>query len=592
MSWESDNHNFDYYSVCADVQDSTLEYWFKIDTEEGEILYDKAGAVLSDRPVIPFRIIPGFKTPAWSKGCLYYQIFTDRFCRAGEGNSIAEPRMYCGKPVICSEWNDPVDKDTYRQLYGGNLEGIISKLPYLKDLGIEAIYLNPIFQSPSSHKYDCADYEHIDTGFGVPGDIDASDRLFEKLVSGAHDLGIKVVIDGVFNHCSSDHKWFDREGRNKDVHGAYGYPDSPYHHRFLFENSECTEYEAWWGVPTLPKLNYEDDDSLVDDILGVAGKWISAPYNADGWRLDVAADLGHSPEFNHEFWKKFRSAVKNTGKDKLILAEHYDDVRDWLNGREWDSIMNYRGFMEPVSFFFTGIDKHSDSANMDIKGSAEELEKVITLENALMPDSSVFSSLNQLDNHDHSRFLTRTSGKVGRMDVSDPGNADRDVKKSVLRQAAAFMYFWKGSPGLYYGDEAGICGFTDPDNRRCYLWDDADEDLMYYFKCLGNLRKSHSYIKDASTVILYAEDNIFAFARFTDREYLITVVSAAQNAATIHLPVWQVGLPGFEENREVVCVMAGWKNGYSFDSRPFIAHNGLLTADIEPEGVLVFAGKL
>ena len=593
MDWESEGHNFDYYSAEIQIEDTAAEYYFSIDTDEGEIVYDKAGVISDERPCIPFRIIPGFKTPEWSKGCLYYQIFTDRFCRTGAGGAAGDPeKLYGGEPVIYSEWGDPVAEDTYRQFYGGNLKGVISRLPYLKELGIEAIYLNPVFESPSSHKYDCADYEHIDTGFGVPGDAEASDRVFEELTSAAHDCGIKIVLDGVFNHCSSDHKWFDIEGRNRDIPGAYGNPESPYHDRFVFKDDECTEYEAWWDVPTLPKLNYEGDARLAKDIYNTAKKWISAPYSADGWRLDVAADLGHTPEYNHSFWKGFRKAVKAEGEEKLILAEHYEEASEWLSGGEWDSIMNYRGFMDPVSYFFTGIEKHSDLEIESLKGNAEMLKNTLALEAALIPESSCLSSLNQLDNHDHSRFLTRTNGTTGRAATSEPGSADRRVRKGVLRQAAAFMYFWKGSPGLYYGDEAGLCGFTDPDNRRCYPWGSADEDLVYYFKCLGAVRKTHSYIKTASTVILYAENSIFAFARFTDREYLITVVSAAEEKVRAEIPVWPAGLPGFEENREVNCIMSGWSSGYSFEVKPFIAHHGLLTAELEPEGVLVFAGIL
>lgn len=591
MTWESEKHNFDYYTAGIEVKDSVIPYSFRIETEEGEVRYDKAGAVRGERPILPFRIIPGFRTPDWSKGCLYYQIFPDRFCRVG-GEQQKPETLYSGKPVIWSDWDDPLHKDTYRQIYGGNLQGIISRISYLKELGIEAFYLNPIFKSPSSHKYDCADYEHIDTGFGVYGDEEASDRLFSELVRTAHEAGIKVVIDGVFNHCSSDHKWFDKEEKNADVRGAYKNPDSPYHDRFVFRNRACTEYEAWWNVPTLPKLNYEGDPSLERDILNVARKWITGPFGADGWRLDVAADLGHSEKYNHEFWKKFRTAVKEAGEDKLILAEHYEDARAWLSGGEWDSIMNYRGFMEPVSFFFTGIDKHSDSAAPVLKGNAEGLRKILNLECALMPDSSVLSALNQLDNHDHSRFLTRTNGKTGRFDPSKTDEAGKEIRKSILRQAAAFMYFWKGSPGLYYGDEAGLCGFTDPDNRRCYPWNNADEELLDYFKGLGKLRKTYSFVKDASTVILYAENSVFAFARFTDREFLITAVSAAPKEVNLKIPVWPAGLPGFEDNREVICVLSGWKDGFKFDTSRFIAHNGLLVTDIGPEGVLVFAGKL
>ena len=201
-----------------------------------------------------------------------------------------------------------------------------------------------------------------------PRNLEASNELFRRVVEEAHRRGMKVILDGVFNHCGSFNKWMDREGlytdRNIYEPGAYLSEDSPYRDYFAFTDERSwpknTTYEGWWGYDTLPKLNYEESETLYQYILKVAKKWVSAPYNADGWRLDVAADLGHSPEVNHKFWQDFRDAVKEANPNAIVLAEHYGDASAWLQGNEWDTIMNYDAFMEPLTWFLTGMEKHSD----------------------------------------------------------------------------------------------------------------------------------------------------------------------------------------------------------------------------------------
>lgn len=199
--------------------------------------------------------------------------------------------------------------------------------------------------------------------------LEASNELFAHLVDEAHKRGIKVIIDGVFNHCGSFNKWLDREriyeNSNDFEKGAYVSADSPYKDFFQFNDMGAWPYNGtyngWWGHDTLPKLNYEGSKKLEEYILNIGRKWVSPPYNVDGWRLDVAADLGFSAEYNHEFWRKFRNAVKEANPDAVILAEHYGDPYSWLQGDQWDTIMNYDAFMEPLTWFLTGMEKHSDS---------------------------------------------------------------------------------------------------------------------------------------------------------------------------------------------------------------------------------------
>ncbi len=592
MTWEYEKNDFDFYCADISVADEALYYYFEINAGNDKVYYGKTGTSFDTDELVPFCIYPGFSTPEWSKGCLTYQIFTDRFCNADSSNDRYNGEyMYGDEPVITSKWGEPLINDTYRQFYGGDIQGIIAKIPYLKSLGIEAVYLNPVFESPSSHKYDCADYGHIDTSLAVKNDPEASNELMAGFIEKAHENGIKVILDGVFNHCSSSNAWFDIDGAEEpdsSMAGAYAHPSSRYHDRFGFKNKECTDYEAWWDVETLPKLNYEKDVSLTDDIIGYARQWISPPYNADGWRLDVAADLGHTEEYNHLFWKKFRKEVKAVSKEVLITAEHYEDPTAWLKGDEWDSLMNYRAFMDPVTYFFTGVEKHSDAKDLSLKANAEVFASTLNYHSALMPGSSLLSAMNQLDNHDHSRFLTRTNGMTGRYQELGAAAAEEGIDKNLLRQAAGFLYFWPGAPCLYYGDEAGVCGFTDPDNRRCYPWDNEDRELLDYFIKLGQLRSRLAFIKQASCKIIYASDSIIAFSRFTEDKRITAVFSMAGETRKISLPIWQCGYPGYKKAEKLKILFKSVPEGYGFSEKTVAAEYGILDIDIDPgEFVLI-----
>ena len=364
-----------------------------------------------------------------------------------------------------------------REFYGGDLQGVLNKMDYLQDLGVEVIYFNPLFVSPSNHKYDIQDYDYIDPHFGkivnekgdllAPGDkdnthagryinrvtnrenLEASNQLFIKVVEEAHKRGMRVILDGVFNHCGSFNKWIDREriyeGAEGYAEGAYVSGDSPYRDYFAFTSDNWPynrNYDGWWGHDTLPKLNYEGSQDLFDYVLHIAAKWVSPPFNADGWRLDVAADLGHSPQFNHHFWQEFRRVVKEANPNAIILAEHYGNTRDWLQGNEWDTVMNYDAFMEPITWFLTGMEKHSDDFREDLLGNADCFWGAMKHHTANFSMPSWQVAMNELSNHDHSRFLTRTNHRVGRTATLGAEAANNGVNKAVFREAVVMQMTW------------------------------------------------------------------------------------------------------------------------------------------------------
>lgn len=572
---------FDFYEIEYQLDDEKVSYHFEIKASNLTCYFDMRGVAKQTDSVYDFIIIPGFKTPKWAKGAVFYQIYIDRFCNGDPSNDVlSNEYVYIGDKVVhADDWYQyPASMDV-RTFYGGDLQGVIDKLDYLQDLGIDAIYFNPLFVSPSNHKYDSQDYDNIDPHIGKivydEGDLlrddqwenkdatryinrvtnkanlEASNRLFIELVEKAHERNIKVIIDGVFNHCGSFNKWLDREriyeGAEGYEKGAYVEKDSPYHNYFQFHDENKWpyngSYDGWWGHDTLPKLNYEASRSLYDYILYIAQKWVSPPYNVDGWRLDVAADLGHSPEFNHKFWKDFRRVVKAANPNAIILAEHYGDPSSWLQGDQWDTVMNYDAFMEPITWFLTGMQKHSDDFRQDMLGNAESFWGTMQYHGTHFANPSFLVAMNELSNHDHSRFLTRTNRTVGRTNTLGPEAANADINKAVMREAVLFQMTWPGAPTIYYGDEAGLCGFTDPDNRRTYPWGREDKELIAFHKSMIRIHKENPEFIDGSIKFVLSEYNIIGYGRMRKGQCSVMILNNGEDEVTKSIPVWYLGVP-------------------------------------------------
>lgn len=578
MNYQRTEGNFDYYVGILDDSKNRYTYFFKVCTDDGVIYFNMLGISNEVPEQGNFELTPGFETPDWAKGAIMYQIMVDRFCNGDSSNDVVDNEyVYIGKGVSAiKDWNEIPAADGTRQFYGGDLQGVIDKLDYLQKLGVEVIYFNPIFVSPSNHKYDTQDYDYIDPHFGRiihdDGDtvgmhdtdnrnatkykvrttdlenLEASNQLFIELVEQAHAHGIKIIIDGVFNHCGSFNKWLDREeiyrGNSDYQVGAYESKESPYHSYFKFTGENWPdngEYEGWWGFDTLPKLNYEGSEKLCDYILEVAKKWVSPPFNVDGWRLDVAADLSHSPEFNHNFWKRFRKAVKEANPDAIILAEHYGDAHSWLMGDEWDTVMNYDAFMDPVTWFLTGVDKHSDNANSDMRGNGEVFYKTMQYQMSRMQNQSLLVAMNELSNHDHSRFMTRTNKMVGRTGTAGAKAAGENIDKAIFKQGVVMQMTLPGAPTLYYGDEAGVCGWTDPDNRRTYPWGREDFELLEFYREAICIHKQNEVLKTGSYMPLIADDNVICYGRFLGDEAVIAAVNTSDEDKRLQIPVWMLG---------------------------------------------------
>ncbi|MCR5666287.1 MAG: glycoside hydrolase family 13 protein [Eubacterium sp.] len=619
------DEQFDFYETSLRVGTERIEYYFRIATGRLVCEYDRSGAVNIGGAKHFFYLYPGFHVPEWSKGAVMYQIFVDRFYNGDKTNDVLEDeyQYICFHASKATNWNKAPDPFNVAQFYGGDLEGVRKKLDYLQDLGVEVIYLNPIFVSPSNHKYDIQDYDYIDPHFGKivvdegevlerydednifatkyicrvtdKRNLEASNQVFAQLTKEIHERGMKIILDGVFNHCGSFNKWMDRERiyENKEGYqtGAYIAKDSPYHDYFRFEPEGNwpynNVYDGWWGHDTLPKLHYEQSKELEEYILSVAKKWLSEPYNIDGWRLDVAADLGMSPAYNHEFWKKFRKTVKETNPDALILAEHYGNPAAWLKGDEWDTVMNYDAFMDPVSWFMTGVDKHSEMYQPEAEGNLQQFTDTMYYFMADFPIQSLQCAMNELSNHDHSRFLTRTNHKTGRVQHLGAKAAEEDVNMGVFRAAVMMQMTWPGAPTIYYGDEAGVCGFTDPDNRRTYPWGNENKELIRYHKELIALHKSSAVFKNGSMKIIKDDENILAYGRFTRKEQYIVIINVADKPEEITISAWELGL---NQRGTLLQLIFSNEDGYSTAPVEYKMEHGRFDIQMQKYSAVVLKG--
>lgn len=617
------NSQFDYYAVTLSLESHQISYHFQIEKRGELICYNRQGVVDEINPYFDFCIIPGFHTPAWAKGAVMYQIFVDRFYNGDSSNDVVDREYsYIGEPVTrVKDWNKMPASMGVREFYGGDLKGIWEKLDYLQDLGVEVLYLNPIFVSPSNHKYDTQDYDYVDPHYGVitkdggevlpEGDLDnshaeryiqrvvnkenleASNAFFASFVEEVHKRGMKVILDGVFNHCGSFNKWLDREKiYDRDASyekGAFLTEDSPYHDFFHFYPDgswpDNTHYDSWWGNDTLPKLNYEESEKLASYVMRIAKKWVSEPYNVDGWRLDVAADLGHSEDYNHGFWRKFRESVKKANPEAIILAEHYGDPSPWLDGSQWDTVMNYDAFMEPVSWFLTGMEKHSDMAAPDMIGDSSAFFGAMTDYGARFTMPSAQVAMNELSNHDHSRFLTRTNKKVGRTAFAGPRAADMGVNTAVMRQAVVMQMTWVGAPTLYYGDEAGVCGWTDPDNRRSYPWGREDNELIRFHKEMIRIHRDYQVFKTGSMLYLHGENGLIVYGRFQGEEKAVIAVQTGGTQREIQVDVWRLGL---KDGEKIASMMATDQQGFSLEARVLTVKDGKVSISVGENGAVLY----
>ena len=476
-----------------------------------------------------------FKTPDFLKGGIIYQIFPDRFYNSGTPKeNVPEGREY-------RKWGDePYWKESQmngiwnNDYFCGDLKGIEEKLPYIKELGVSCIYLNPIFEAHSNHRYDTADYEKIDPLLGTQAD-------FESLCQSAKQLGIAIVLDGVFSHTGCDSKYFNMYSRYDTV-GAYNSPDSPYFEWYKFNNYP-DDYKSWWGISLLPEI-IEENESYRNYICGENGilrKWLRA--GASGWRLDVADEL---PDI---FLDDLRKAVKAENPDAVIIGEVWEDAtnkfaygqrRKYLLGEELDSVMNYP-FADAVLNFvkFGNADAFFDSIMQIVEN---------------YPPCVLHVLMNHIGTHDTERAIMRLAGQ-------DPDGYNRTWQHkhnrlsvydyyrgiSMLRMASLIQFTLPGVPSIYYGDEVGMQGMKDPFNRACFPWDNINQELLKWYQRLGQIRNGCKAFKEGEFIPLVSEHTTIAYIRSCPENQVLVAVNNSDQAVTVEVgSEWDNSYPIFE----------------------------------------------
>lgn len=466
-----------------------------------------------------------FTTPDWLAGGIMYQIFPDRFYKSENADIQNVPQ----DRALHQIWNEgpqwwPNEKGviTNSDYFSGNLKGIVEKLPYLEELGVTCIYLNPIFEAHSSHRYDTADYSKIDPLLG-------SEEDYKELCAKAKEHGIRLMLDGVFSHTGSDSVYFNREGRY-DTNGAFNSQSSPYSSWYSFKNWPM-DYECWWNFITLPNLNETNPqyNEYINGDNGIIQSWLQK--GASGWRLDVADEL---PD---EFIDNLNKAVKSQDPEAIVLGEVWEDAsnksaygyrRRYLLGGQLDTVMNYP-FRYAIFSFLNG--DHSSLA-MDV------IENI--LEN--YPPECIKLLMNHIGTHDTERALTILGGEA--MNGRDRqwqanthlSHEQREIGLAKLRLASLLQYTLPGVPCVYYGDEAGMEGYRDPFNRQTYPWGYEDKELISWYKKLSEIRKSHPVFKEGGLRNIYSHKNIMSFERFqvgddgTESRIFIAVNRSDENA--------------------------------------------------------------
>ena len=522
--------DYQFFECDVNLQQGLYWYDFRYSSAHGQFFVVKSEhslGVVAQQSGERFQLTvydKDFTTPEWLMGGIIYQIFPDRFYNSGKPKKDVPDDRF-----MCEDWNKiPEHRQNVgacslgNDYYGGDLRGIEQKLPYLAELGVSCIYLNPIFEAHSNHRYNTANYEKIDSVLGNQDDL-------KNLCAAAKKQGIRIILDGVFSHTGDDSIYFNRTGRYGEG-GAYRDYNSPYREWFRFYDYP-NGYDAWWGIKTLPETD-EDNEAFTQYITGENG--ILRKYlrlGVSGWRLDVADEL---PD---RFLDKLRACVKQENKDAYILGEVWEDAsnkisygarRRFLRGQQLDSVMNYPFANAILNFIkYGGGDVLSEAVHT-------------VLEN--YPRCSVHTLMNHLGTHDTARVLTvlgKTDRFIGdRAWQSQQKLSDFEYECGIkrLKAAAVIQYTLPGVPSLFYGDEAGVEGYGDPFCRAAYPWGSENLSLLEFYKALGMVRKECKAFTDGDFYTLYTDDNAIAYTRKNTKGSAFIAVNRGNNTVNITVP--------------------------------------------------------
>ncbi len=547
--------SFRCFSVVIPVSKYPFNYRFLLLADDGYWFNEAGVDKITPLDIFDFKIHQEGIFPSWLDSAVFYQIFPERFKNGNPEISVKDGEYeYNGMKTRSRNWDDDICFDhNYIDFYGGDLQGIENEIPYLKDLGINVLYLNPIFLAPSNHKYDTQDYRIVDPHFGTNED-------FARLTKKLHENGIKIILDGVFNHVGVSHQWFNKTELYEE--GAFQGEDSPHREFFKFEQGSNI-YNCWKGIDTLPKLNFKSE-KLKDEVYrnddSICSQWMGEPYNLDGWRFDVANMLARDgkDQLHREIWPDFRKHLKARYPDCYLLGEHFFDGTELQEGDSLDSLMNYQGFTFPIwrwllgeDGFLSGWDRVSFSSNFN----AEDMARQMNLFRTRFGYDFYIHQYNLLDGHDLPRFINLLNG-------------DTDLYMIGL----TLLFGYPGTPAVYYGDEVGLKGDGDPDNRRPMIWDKEKIDLplLALYKRLISLRKNSQVLAVGGFLELFVSAELFCFARIFENEAVVVLVCKSEASQDFKIDL-----------RDVLSAVSQVTDFYRDEELPF-DENGVCTIELQP----------
>ena len=541
MEYKNTKNNINYFTSEIDFTNVGIHYfcikiiinnqlkWVKYNLRE-----NKAEITESNLPYWTITVYDNdFKVPNWAKGKIMYHIMVDRFYKSENYNPPQMPNRIIKKWGDIPNWQiNSEEKYCNNEFFMGNLKGIEEKIEYIKELGVEIIYLSPICMSQSNHRYDVADYEKVDPYLGSNEDL-------KSLCDKAHKNGIKIVIDAVFNHTGNDSKYFNEYGNYKTI-GAFKSNKSKYYN--WYKKTQNGKFEYWWGFKNLPVCdgNNKGWQKFIYGENGVIDKWFD--LGIDGIRLDVADEL------TDDFIENVRVAVKRNKQDGFIIGEVWENAiikekdgnqRKYLLGKGLDSVMNYpftNAILKYVRF-----------------GNAKFLIETLTEMMNQYPKEIIHCLMNSLSTHDITRAITTLCSDgiqnnkynwVWDVPYSRNWQYEHDIiesdkyemAKKLFKIATLIQYFLPGNPCIYYGDEIGMYGYKDPFNRKCFCWDKIDDDIHKFFVEIGKIKRENSFLENAEFNIIQADENILIFERYNKDNIMLIVKNRTENNIKIDIP--------------------------------------------------------
>jgi alpha-glucosidase len=512
-----------YYAAALKIAEPVVHYRIVLESADGLFWLTAKGAQLHEPlDTFDFRIIADYHAPNWLHATVFYQIFPDRFANGDPANDIQpEDFEYRGQRPRTFGWEEPPDSDTIFPLvfYGGDLIGVRQRLDHIENLGINAIYFNPLFTSKSNHKYDGSDYDHVDPTLGGDG---ALESLREELTR----RNMRYMLDIVPNHCGFSHPWFQKAQADRTALEA----------EFFTFSKHPNQYATWLGVWSLPKLNYNSVElrrRMYGNADGILRKWLVGGFSADGWRVDVANMLGRQGEtqIGDEVSQEIRAAVKGTRPNAYLLGENFFDATSQLQGDQYDGAMNYAGFTHPLLYWLIGFHLRAwglgEEIWSDVPFSTEALIDTWRERMAVIPWQIQLQQFNLLGSHDTPRIRSLVNGDDARH-----------------RLAVAVLLTFPGVPSIYYGDEIGMVDDPHLRQRGCMIWDEDrwNVDLLAFYRELITLRRASSALQVGSFQIVGAANDWFAYLRQSETDTILLIANRGDALANFALPLQTTNL--------------------------------------------------